>query len=283
MASSTATAALALFAVGLAAAPLRGARAASLIQGPVGGAFLTSDIAYPGQFPWHAAVHKAGEDANSLLGSGALVSQMFVLSAASIIPADLTGVELEVVLGIVSLRQAGSKVSVGQVKKHDQWTSANPRVDDLALLQLATSVELTDVIALVALPPWYYRGATYKDLSVSVSSWGAESPDYKDMFLREVIADVISNRDCQKESGVKMEPTQLCAHQSADDQDVVLGAFDGGDPAVFIEPSGVARLIGIMSAEKQQGPSNSQKPAVMARITEHLAWIAANSDADIGG
>ncbi|KAE8748789.1 hypothetical protein FOCC_FOCC004592 [Frankliniella occidentalis] len=277
--SSTASAALAvLLTVGLAVLS-RGAHGAFVVRA---GSSL-ADIAYPGQFPWHAAVHVAGADANTLLGSGALVSQQYVLTAASILPEDAEKAKLEVVLGVVTLRQTGTRVGVKGVTKHDEWKPESRALHDLALLQLETSIMLPNdnTIALALLPPRFYRGATYKDQSVSVSSWGGETDDYKGLFLREVVVRVLSNRDCQSQRSVQTERvprSQLCAVQAAGD-DTLLGTADAGDPAVFAEPSGAYRLIGIVSAERQ---SASGRPTVLARITEHLDWIAANSDAIIG-
>lgn len=262
----------------LAAAVFLAALAAGAAAVPKGGS-----VAYLGQFPWHAAILSAA-DGGDLLGSGALLSQQYVLTAASAL--QVGGQQLaavSVLLGAVAASNSpnpdgrGTTVSSKGLTRHERWDTASADCD-LALVQLEESVLVSDRIRPIRLPARYAKEATYVGQTLSVSSWGASDGDDQGGWLSVYNVEVIRNMDCQAKQADPTTPlpwTKMCA--AAADGSPVPGKGDNGDPMVFLEEDGYT-LIGVVSSDVQAaGP----RPTTLARLTEQLDWIRDNSDVTI--
>ncbi|XP_034232188.1 trypsin alpha-like [Thrips palmi] len=228
-----------------------------------------SSIAYPGQFPWHAAVFQASP--STLLGSGILVGSQYVLTAASTVT-DKSAADVRVLLGELTTAKGGN-VAVSAIKPHESW-SADSDENDIALLVLAGPVLAS--VTPVRLPARYYQGATYVDQTLSVTGWGTDDAGNTETYLSVSNLNVIRNRECQtlQNQNARLPWTKMCA--------VGTGPTpckgDSGDPVVFLENDSKYTLVGILTKDTQ---CSTKRPSTITRITEFLDWISTASDGHI--
>ncbi len=226
--------------------------------------------ASPGEWPWQAAVR-----AGPYLCGGALISREWVITAAHCLfdgnnllfaPTAVT-----VVLGDHDrTRPEGSEqqFAVIQVVAHEafnDWTNDN----DLALLQLATPVNLSAQVAPVRPVLTNQQDTlTAVGLYATVTGWGATAEGGNGATaLMEVEVPIVDNVICNRSYGIINE-NMLCAGYVEGGKDSCQG--DSGGPLVVQDGSGW-RLAGIVSFG--HGCARPHFYGVYTRVARYIDWI----------
>lgn len=150
------------------------------------------------------------------------------------------------------------------VKVHEQW---DPRrnMNDIAVIKLPTSVELTDAIQTVSLPS---IDSDYVGVRAKASGWGLTSGSNTQIskVLEYVDLLVISNKDCKKLTDV--DDSILC---TSGEENTGACNGDSGGPLVYNN-----ELIGIVSFGVSKCPLGY--PSGFTRVSSFKTWIRNNTD-----
>ncbi|XP_051742268.1 trypsin-like [Ctenopharyngodon idella] len=236
-------------------------------QAPLNNKIVGGENAAAGSWPWQVSIQnvKSGH-----FCGGSLINKDWVLSAAHCFQSFSIS-DLEIYLGLRS--QSGSdpnkiKSTVSQVINHPNYN--NPSDDnDIALLQLSSSVTFSDYIKPVCLAA---AGSTFGAGTESwVTGWGTltsggtQAPD----ILQEVMIPIVSNSDCNNAYGGGITSNMICAGLlNQGGKDACQG--DSGGPMVSRNGS-VWIQSGIVSFGI--GCADPKYPGVYARVSRYQDWI----------
>ncbi|XP_073719673.1 tryptase-like [Misgurnus anguillicaudatus] len=184
-------------------------------QAPFNTKIIGGGDATAGSWPWHVGITSA-ELQVSLCG-GSLINKDWVLSSTFCI----NSYEIVIYLGRQSQRDPNPHQinrTVINVINHPDY-NLSTRDNDIALLQLSSSVNFTDYIRPVCLAA---AGSVFDEgLSSWATGWGVNRRDMNDFtdsdlpnILQEVEIPIVSNQNCSvayNGSGVTITDNMLCA------------------------------------------------------------------------
>ncbi|XP_059053399.1 CLIP domain-containing serine protease HP8-like isoform X2 [Achroia grisella] len=244
-----------------------------------------------GQFPWIARLgyNISDEDDLDWLCGGALVSDRHVITAAHCLQSADDGYELTSVrLGEhdtetdpdCQMSICAPKVQDRKVKTVKQHPLFNKPAfhNDIAILELATPVEINDYVAPICL---LRSKDQLVDLKigelVTVAGWGTMNmtTEQRANILQVVILPIVSPDKCSNfGSQFKVSQSEICAG-AQHNKDACGGDSGGPLMKVYDTPDGPKHfLVGVVSF----GPSicGIKKPGVYTSVSFFLKWILDN-------
>ncbi|KAK7175096.1 hypothetical protein R3I93_002101 [Phoxinus phoxinus] len=236
-------------------------------QAPLNNKIVGGQAATAGSWPWQVSIQSAYYGGHFCGGS--LINKDWVLSAAHCFQSSLGNVEIY--LGRRS--QSGSNPyeeyrTVRRFINHPNYNNP-PHDNDIALLQLSSSVTFSDYIRPVCLAA---AGSVFAAGTESwVTGWGMlqaggiQIPD----LLQEVMIPIVSNSDCDNAYGGGITSNMMCAGLlNQGGKDSCQG--DSGGPMVSRNGSQWIQS-GIVSFG--QGCADPKYPGVYARVSRYQDWI----------
>ncbi|XP_059472967.1 proclotting enzyme-like isoform X2 [Neocloeon triangulifer] len=229
--------------------------------------------AVEGQFPWQAYIIID----NSFLCGGSLIMPSWIMTAAHC----LHGTAYEVTLGSIdrSKNPTGS-VTLQTTQKivHENYHDYNLN-NDIGLLKLPSSIELSDVINVVKLPSLSDGSKTFEGATITVSGFGKfTETSAPSKSLNYVELPIISSETCVGYYGsdivtsaticTLITPKSTCSG-------------DSGGPMVYKDGSNTFKQIGIVSFGSSDGCL--QGPSGFTRVTSYLGWLSEKIGQDVSG
>jgi len=218
-------------------------------------------------YPWQVRlVNKTG----GTFCGGALVSDLWVVSAAHCMVFPYGEQQMHVILGDIHSNSSGGGItrSVAKWMRHNGYSRHTVR-DDIAVIQLSSPVTFSNRIRPICLPCNYMHTDFTGDY-ITLAGWGENEKGVMQNQLMEVSVPVVSNDVCKNKYGYFVRDTNLCAGEPEGGKDSCSG--DSGGPAVWSE-SGVNYLLGVVSFGKRGGCGKAGWPGVYTRVTKYINWI----------
>ncbi|XP_047519411.1 phenoloxidase-activating enzyme-like [Pieris napi] len=237
------------------------------------------------QYPWLALI----EDPNGRITcTGALISSRYVLTAAQCgfrEPKSIrfgeynkTNSELDCLMvnGAMKCADRVLTVPIEYMKAYPEFSTQNPRVHDLALIKLKTSVPYTEYIRPICLPISDINTSPPKGLPFTVAGWGSKpSSLQEDDVVKHFVELPYKSLEQCKAAYEKYHPghftitnNQICAGGEKD-RDSCRG--DGGGPLMY-EQNGRHTAVGIVSFGPKQCGTNGI-PSVYTNVFKYMPWI----------
>ncbi|KAJ0176069.1 hypothetical protein K1T71_008243 [Dendrolimus kikuchii] len=178
-----------------------------------------------------------------------------------------------VVLGSILLFSGGTRLTTSSVVMHGSW---NPNLirNDIAMINLPSTVSFTTNIAPIALPSGSQLSETFAGNSAVASGFGLTSDGGSiptTQFLSHVNVDIITNAVCVLSFPMILQNSNICI-SGANGRSTCNG--DSGGPLV-VTRNGVPILVGVTSFGSARG-CQVGSPAAFARVTFFTSWINSN-------
>ncbi|KAM4636420.1 complement C1s subcomponent isoform 1-T2 [Discoglossus pictus] len=217
-----------------------------------------------GDFPWQIAF------TTPKLGSGALISDRWVLTAAHIMQdndnPDMLG-------GVVNIKTEGQKhiLSAKKVIIHPKWLKDAEEKknfdNDIALVQLTRKVIMGPCISPICLPRKGAEAILFEDKLGQVAGWGKNEKNRTTRILFFTSVPLLSLDKCNLVEGAVLTGNMLCAGIKG--KDACQG--DSGAPLVFNDPQipETQFVGGIVS----WGPPECGNAGLYTKVENYLDWI----------
>ncbi|XP_077068337.1 trypsin-3-like [Siphateles boraxobius] len=246
-------------------------------QAPRNTKIVGGENAVAGSWPWQASLHRISS-ASHFCG-GSLINKEWVLSAAHCFK-SITASNVRIYLG--RQLQSGSNPfevsrTVTQIIIHPSYSTSTQN-NDLALLQLSSSVTFTDYIRPVCLAA---AGSVFGGGTKSwITGWGKLSSGATSIpnTLQEVQIPIVNNSVCNTAYGGSITSKMICAGVNEGGKDSCQG--DSGGPMVSKNESQWIQS-GIVSFGK--GCALPKIPGVYTRVSQYQSWISFQISSDQPG
>ncbi|RZC36245.1 chymotrypsin BI [Asbolus verrucosus] len=233
----------------------------------IGGRIISGSAASRGQFPWQAALYLTLSGGTSFCG-GALISSSWILTAAHCVE----GVRaITAYLGVVSLSSSSGRVtaSASRIVAHPSYSSST-LANDIALIQLSTSVALSSYVQTIPLA----SSTLGSGVSVQVSGFGRTSDSSSSISdrLNYVGLTTISNSVCANTYGSIIQSGIVCCKGSS-----IQSTCNGDSGGPLITGSGSSAVhVGIVSFGSSAGCAKGY-PSAYTRTAAYRSWISSNA------
>ncbi|KTF72491.1 hypothetical protein cypCar_00046697 [Cyprinus carpio] len=235
-------------------------------RAPLNDRIFGGENAKAGAWPWQVSIYVSGSSHNC---GGTLITKDWVLSAAHCFQDFVLS---RVVMYFGRLRQSGSNPNetsrrASRIINHPNYSSP-PYDNDIALVQLSSSVNFSDYIRPVCLAA---AGSTFAAGTESwVTGWGRlQSEGPVSDILQEVTMPVVSNSDCANAyaGALSITSNMICVGQQG--KSACQG--DSGGPMVIRNSSlwiqsGIANFI-------RDSCADPKYPNGFARVSKFQDWI----------
>ncbi|XP_067219202.1 chymotrypsin-like elastase family member 2A [Chanodichthys erythropterus] len=238
-------------------------------RAPLNNKIVGGEDATAGSWPWQVSIYVTGISHNC---GGTLITKDWVLSAAHCFQKiDVS----KVVMYFGRLRQFGSNPNetsrtASRIINHPNYDSS-PFDNDIALVQLSSSVNFTDYIKPVCLAA---AGSVFDGGTESwVTGWGRLQPDGQlPNTLQQVMMPIVSNSDCDKAYLLinRITSNMICAG-FLNQQEKSICPGDSGGPVLSRNGSlWIQSGISSFTSKKCDDP---KYPSVFARVSRYQDWI----------
>ncbi|XP_077466854.1 mannan-binding lectin serine protease 1 isoform X2 [Stigmatopora argus] len=245
-----------------------------------------------GNFPWQVLL--SVEDSGRVpperrFGSGALLSDAWVLSAAHVLSARRRGAvavpvdprHVKVLAGTLDRRTEGG-VSAARVLLHPDFRPADFD-NDIALVRLSVRVELGAAARPICLPPPQGDApAAPPDTLGAVAGWGAAGTEGAPDLLRFARLPVVAQDECRASyagGGYNVTDNMFCAGFRQGGRDTCPGD-SGGAFAVPDPATGRWAALGLVSWAGPEECGARRVYGVYTRVDRYLDWIRRCQEAD---
>uniref|UniRef100_A0A4W3H281 ST14 transmembrane serine protease matriptase n=1 Tax=Callorhinchus milii TaxID=7868 RepID=A0A4W3H281_CALMI len=225
-----------------------------------------------GEWPWQVSLHikQFGHVCGaSVISNNWLVSAAHCFQDESKIKYSNPGI-WKVFLGLHTQFKVGTMVKERKVKRiithesYNQYTFNN----DIALLELDSSVPFSSVIRPICLPDQTHRFPVGK--ATWVSGWGARAENGESSsVLQKAELRILNSTTCNRLLSSTVTSKMICAGYLSGGIDACQG--DSGGPMSFVGSKGKVFLAGIVSWG--DGCARRNKPGVYTRTTKFRKWI----------
>ncbi|XP_016160175.1 PREDICTED: acrosin-like [Ficedula albicollis] len=230
----------------------------------------------PGAWPGIASVQVTMENGTWHMCTGALVSQRWVVTAASCFDGAGPVVEWKVVMGATDLAQPGPEAQVFQVKQillHQDYVAATV-TNNIALLELEQPVECSDYIQLGCVPDGSLAVPELK--TCYMAGWRAAPASGQCAVLQEAKVRLMDAQLCNSSRwyGGAVHPQDLCAGYPRGGIDTCQG--DVGAPLVCKDnDEDNFWLVGLSSWG--EGCARARRPGLFTSTQHFHGWIRAHT------
>ncbi|XP_058268447.1 trypsin-1-like [Hemibagrus wyckioides] len=234
--------------------------------------------ASPGTWPWQVSFQIGGKH----FCGGSLINENWVLSAAHCFQ-SVAASNVKVLLGLENIQGTNpnkQQRSASKIINHEGFNESNTLYNDIALVQLSSSVTFNNYVVPVCLT------ATNSTFSSGTNVWitGFGRAGYNvdlpsPQTLQEVQVQIVSNSDCAKVYGANVIlDYMICAGVPDGGKDSCQG--DSGGPLVLKQNTTWVQA-GIVSFGSGCGNPNS--PSVYTRVSYFQDWINNNVNSNKPG
>ncbi|XP_052750728.1 collagenase-like [Galleria mellonella] len=235
---------------------------------------INGSLAASGQIPYQAGLitEIVGITGRGVCG-GSLVSANRVITAAHCwFDGIHQGWRVTVVLGSVLLFSGGTRIESETVVTHPDWNPSLIR-NDVGVIYLPTSVELSDTINTIALPSGAELNQNFVGVTAIASGFGITRDNgniAETQSLSYVELEVITNTVCFVAFPVIVQSSNICTSG-------VVGSTCSGDSGgpLVVNSNGRPILIGITSFGSAFG-CEVGFPAAFARVTSFVDFFNDN-------
>ncbi|XP_047997493.1 brachyurin-like [Leguminivora glycinivorella] len=245
-------------------------------QARIIGGDITEQNSRPFQVALYARVGTTGEVG---FCGGSLVHPEWVLTAAHCCYHNGQQVDnVQAILGAHSLYdryENGRRiVNVDEVRVHPDYDPES-FANDIALMRLANTMQLTETIDVVRLPYLGITNFNFAGMGATVSGWGIAAPgvEFVSPTLREKLMTVMTDTMCNIQYFDQLPANVVCGfHATAG----TCKGDNGGPLTIWYNATEEVILIGVASFVDASG-CNGELPSVFTRVQRHLQWISDNT------
>lgn len=238
------------------------------------GRIVGGDDALIQDYPWQVALMQG----STQFCGGSIIHEQWILTAAHCVQGSWNAEYIR--SGVTNKTDtSGQDIIVAEIIVHPLYGNPVTHANDIALLRLASPLDLTDLnvsIVDIATQADAAAGLTDPGAEAFITGWGALSQGGSATnILQAAKVNLVSNEDAMDLGGYSqgsITPDMLCAG------DIINGGTDAcqgdsGGPLVVNDNDGIARLAGVTSWGF--GCAQPLYPGIYARVSFFEEWITA--------